>query len=333
VTSHGGRFKRRALRRGYKVDEVDAFLDRVEATVAGEPIDTPVTAQEVHDVAFRVRFGGYDEWQVDLHLDRVERQLAEAAERSQMFGPGRPGAPPGAPPMPQRPSPAGAGPGRPPEPGYGPPPYEEAPTYAGEPAYPEPEPTHGGPPERFHDMTTEMPVGDHTGPPPEHGPPPGRPAGPPAGPPPGHLGGPPPGHPGGPPPGRPGGPPHPGGPPPHAPVGPPQAGPPQAGPPQAGPPPMSPGPAGPSLAGAPVEVQRVDQLRRSFQPRRFGSGYDRAQVDQLFEEVIAGMSGQAPMSVSEAQLDPRRFDLVSGGYFEGDVDHALQEVRDILRRR
>jgi DivIVA domain-containing protein len=75
VTSQGQRFRRRALRRGYKVDEVDAFLDRVEATLAGDPIGAPVAAQEVHDVVFRVRFGGYDEWQVDLHLDRVERQL------------------------------------------------------------------------------------------------------------------------------------------------------------------------------------------------------------------------------------------------------------------
>jgi len=81
VASHGQRFRRRALRRGYKVDEVDAFLDRVEATLAGDPIGAPVAAQEVHDVVFRVRFGGYDEWQVDLHLDRVERQLGELEER------------------------------------------------------------------------------------------------------------------------------------------------------------------------------------------------------------------------------------------------------------
>ena len=39
VTSHGQRFRRRALRRGYKVDEVDSFLDRVEATITGAPID------------------------------------------------------------------------------------------------------------------------------------------------------------------------------------------------------------------------------------------------------------------------------------------------------
>jgi DivIVA domain-containing protein len=79
--SQGQRFRRRALRRGYKVDEVDSFLDRVEATLSGDPTGAPVSAQEVHDVVFRVRFGGYDEWQVDLHLDRVERQLAELEER------------------------------------------------------------------------------------------------------------------------------------------------------------------------------------------------------------------------------------------------------------
>ncbi|MER6595991.1 DivIVA domain-containing protein, partial [Micromonospora purpureochromogenes] len=81
MASQGQRFRRKALRRGYKVDEVDAFLDRVEATLAGQPVGAPVASQEVHDVVFRVRFNGYDEWQVDLHLDRVERQLAELEER------------------------------------------------------------------------------------------------------------------------------------------------------------------------------------------------------------------------------------------------------------
>ena len=58
--------------------------------MAGDPIGAPVAAQEVHDVVFRVRFGGYDEWQVDLHLDRVERQLAELEERTGGFGGQRP---------------------------------------------------------------------------------------------------------------------------------------------------------------------------------------------------------------------------------------------------
>ena len=45
MASNGQRFRRRALRRGYKVDEVDAFLDRVEATLNGEP-GAAVTASE-----------------------------------------------------------------------------------------------------------------------------------------------------------------------------------------------------------------------------------------------------------------------------------------------
>ena len=99
------------------------------------------------------------------------------------------------------------------------------------------------------------------------------------------------------------------------------------------PPPMSshvPAPMGGPVSG---DLQRVDELRRSFQPRRFGSGYDRAQVDRLFEDVLAGMSGQAPMPVTEAELDPRRFDLVPGGYFEAEVEAALDELRAILRRQ
>ena len=71
MTSQGQRFRRRALRRGYKVDEVDVFLDRVEATLNNERVDAPVRSEEVRDVVFRVRFGGYDEWLVYLHLDRV----------------------------------------------------------------------------------------------------------------------------------------------------------------------------------------------------------------------------------------------------------------------
>jgi hypothetical protein len=85
--------------------------------------------------------------------------------------------------------------------------------------------------------------------------------------------------------------------------------------------------------GAGGDLQRLDELRRTFQPRRFGSGYDRAQVDRLFEEVLAGMSGHAPLSVTEAELDPRRFNLVPGGYFEADVEAALDELREILSRR
>jgi hypothetical protein len=81
-----------------------------------------------------------------------------------------------------------------------------------------------------------------------------------------------------------------------------------------------------------TEVARIDQLRRTFQLRRFGSGYDRAQVDRLFEGLVASMSGRGGQ-VNDAELDPAQFDLVSGGYFEAEVDAALKEVRDIMLRR
>jgi len=303
VTSHGQRFRRRALRRGYKVDEVDAFLDRVEATLAGNPVDTPVTAQEVHDVVFRVRFGGYDEWQVDLHLDRVERQLAELEERGQIgargpeqrMGPRReehmpppdpmraPMGPPPVPsrhdepvpPMPPRPASPMAGPPAPPmapppprDPGYG---HYDEPTFAGfEPG------RHGR-----ADMTAEIHMAD-----PEFGMP-SRPA----------------------------------------PMSPPMPGPTPPGVPAPGMPAGGPVPMGPMS-----DVQRVDQLRRTFQPRRFGSGYDPAQVDRVFENVLASMTGRRP-PVTEAELDPAQFNLVPGGYFEAEVEAALREVREILRRR
>jgi hypothetical protein len=111
------------------------------------------------------------------------------------------------------------------------------------------------------------------------------------------------------------------------------------------PPPMSPGVPSPGVPGAGFgagpggpnapangDLQRLDQMRRTFQPRRFGSGYDRAQVDRLFDELMAGVSGQGPMPANDAELDPGRFDLVPGGYFEAEVEQALHEVRDILRR-
>jgi len=89
------------------------------------------------------------------------------------------------------------------------------------------------------------------------------------------------------------------------------------------------GPAGPSGGGS---LQRVDQIRRTFQVRRFGSGYDPAQVDRLFEELLTAMAGRGPMPVDTAELDTVQFGLVTGGYFEAEVDAALKEVQDILQR-
>jgi DivIVA domain-containing protein len=346
VTSQGQRFRRRALRRGYKVDEVDAFLDRVEATLAGEQVGPPVGAQEVHDVVFRVRFGGYDEWQVDLHLDRVERQLAELEDRG-----GR-GAPP---PDPMRDSMRGGlstgsigksgmgaamggnGMGS----GRMAPPTERLPAPIRD--------DRMAPPQM--PQRSQMPAPDPYGrydEPTGYGPPPPQPP---------QL--------------------------PQRPVSAPQgydqrgydpggydqtggfdgfeagrhgkadmtaeirlppreADPrgygnnPMSGPPMSGPP-AGYGPQQPQLPppmGEPGgELYRVDQLRRTFQPRRFGSGYDPMQVDRLFEGILQAMTGRGPMPVAENDLDMLQFGLVPGGYFEAEVDAALREVKDILMRR
>lgn len=100
--------------------------------------------------------------------------------------------------------------------------------------------------------------------------------------------------------------------------------------PTMGPPPG--GPVGPGLAPT-ADVQRVDQLRQTFQARRFGSGYDRAEVDRLFDGILNSMSGRSTVPIAESELDPQQFSLVPGGYFESEVDQALREVRDIIRRR
>ncbi|GAB3222750.1 hypothetical protein GCM10027447_09820 [Glycomyces halotolerans] len=579
------------MSRGYKVDEVDAFLDRVEATLAGEPVGSPVSADEVDDVVFRVRFGGYDEWQVDVYLDRVARQLAELEERGVLgsapapdYGkPESTGSVPAAPaqrreaeppptqaiparemmaareaapPPPVRepaargaraaaPDPEGfadlrgdddegfgflhgppgddyedpfakprgdefgaphRGAPEPPPPGdfgaprgpdpagprggdFGPPragsPMHDGPQAGPSPhgateqlplqsdprrgSFPPPgaEPERGfGPPPSVDETRVQPPAGQM--PPgrraaPEPPPPPGfgaayddergettgrRPAAPPQG----HSSQPPmpPGQTGpstgpipqaGPP--RQSPPPMPQqgmGPPPTAPIpqpmppqrhdGPPQEEPPYGSPrPRAygrdgyqpdGPPnrhegfvpeghgpedsgfgrraaPPSPPPqtggfgqqpggsppapsdngvyggAPPSRGAAappdfgrrnpyegrgvfeapgrhgreemttemrasdspftPDDVQRLEQLRRAFQPRRFGSGYDPRQVDQMFDAVSAAMTGRNPVPLSDRELDTSQFSLVQGGYFEAEVDSALREVRELFARR
>ena len=332
MTSQGQRFRRRALRRGYKVDEVDSFLDRVEATLAGEQMGAPVGAQEVHDVVFRVRFGGYDEWQVDLHLDRVERQLAEFEERGGGRAPdprmqpepmrgGMPadrmgssmgrGAPPterlpapfreerpmSAPPqMPQRQQqqlPADPY-GRYDDPGYGPP---QEPAYGQQAQRPGPSGYDTGSYDAFEPGRhgkTDMTAEIRL---PERD----RDRG---------YGGP-------------------------APM----SSPPMSSSPMSGPPMGGPQMGGPQMGGGPGgggpngELYRVDQLRRTFQPRRFGSGYDPMQVDRLFESILQAMTGRGPMPVPENELDTLQFGLVPGGYFEAEVDAALREVKDILLRR
>ncbi len=364
MTSQGQRFRRRALRRGYKVDEVDAFLDRVEATLAGEQSGAPVGAQEVHDVVFRVRFGGYDEWQVDLHLDRVERQLAEFEDRG-----GRAPDPRMTPdrmqPEPMRGMPQdrmsqALGRSAPPTERLPAPPvrddrqfarddpYAREDQYARDDQYArEGQFAHEDPYGREDRMQPQpipprpqMPAPDPYGRYEEPGygqQPPQRPPAPASYDTGGYdtggydsfepgrhgktdmtaeirmpdrdrggFGGP-------------------------SPMSaPPVAGPPMGGPPMGGPPMGAPATGG-GPGGSP-ELYRVDQLRRTFQPRRFGSGYDPVQVDRLFESILQAMTGRGPMPVPENELDTLQFGLVPGGYFEAEVDAALREVKDILLR-
>ena len=351
MSSQGQRFRRRALRRGYKVDEVDSFLDRVEATLAGEQTGAPVGAQEVHDVVFRVRFGGYDEWQVDLHLDRVERQLAEFEDRG--------GRSPDPRMTPDRMQPEPMRGGMPGDRmsqalGRGAPPTERLPApvrddrqyaredqfgrddqYARESQFARDDPY--GREDRMQPQQLpqrpQMPAPDPYGrydeptgygqqPPPQQQRPPapsGYDTGSYDGFEPGRhgktdmtaeirmperdrggFGGP-------------------------SPMSAPPMGPPMGGPPMGGP------PMGGGQGGSP-ELYRVDQLRRTFQPRRFGSGYDPVQVDRLFESILQAMTGRGPMPVPENELDTLQFGLVPGGYFEAEVDAALREVKDILLR-
>jgi DivIVA domain-containing protein len=400
--SEGQRFRRRALRRGYKVDEVDTFLDRVEATLAGDPMGATINAQEVHDVVFRVRFGGYDEWQVDLHLDRVERQLAEHEERGgaafargaegrasdMRMGPGpsqdRMGPPPqervplgmghgpGMGPGQDRMGPGpGMGPGQGMGPGPGMGPGGPGPGMMG------PGPDRMGPPDRMGGVPERLGPPERVGPPDRFAGPPDRMAppermapppmerpGPPSAPPP-PMPQRPMQAPGGPPPGRDGynrydeptyggafdeggyEQPRPGGRPDMtAEIRMPDRGHPDRGMPERMPDRGMPEPTtygggggdpygphtGQQQSPMSTEAARVDQLRRTFQLRRFGSGYDRAQVDQIFDGVLASLSGRAG-PVSDAELDPSHLQLVPGGYFEADVEAALKEVRDILIRR
>jgi DivIVA domain-containing protein len=338
VTSQGQRFRRRALRRGYKVDEVDAFLDRVEATLAGDPIGAPVSAQEVHDVVFRVRFGGYDEWQVDLHLDRVERQLGDVEERTGGFmrpeqrqgsredrmggmrereeplEPRRPTLPP--PPMPSRPlapMPAAQMSG-PPMMGNQMPPMMAPPPMSAPPMSARP---MSAPPMR---PMSAPPLRPMSAPP--------MPSRPMSAPP---MGG----------------------------GGPPMMG--DNGFPRFDDTDYTPGGFGQDFNGgggrrsrsdmthemrfdlhsamptsggpaSPGELQRIDSMRRTFTARRFGSGYDAIQVNRLFDAIIASLSGRSGMPLNESELDPNQFSLVPGGYFEAEVNQALREIRDLVRR-
>ena len=63
-------------KRGYDEEEVDLFLDRIEATLRGKD---NITAQDIVAVLFSkppIGKRGYNEVQVDAFLDQVETTLA-----------------------------------------------------------------------------------------------------------------------------------------------------------------------------------------------------------------------------------------------------------------
>jgi DivIVA domain-containing protein len=60
------------LRRGYHVDDVDEFLDKVTAALSG---DGEVTVEQAREVSFRPKRGGYDENGVDEMFDHIVELL------------------------------------------------------------------------------------------------------------------------------------------------------------------------------------------------------------------------------------------------------------------
>ena len=67
-------------RRGYDMDDVDEFVDRVVAALDG---GAAITVDEVRGVAFRPRRGGYRESAVDDALDHVVEHLLLHSSSSQ----------------------------------------------------------------------------------------------------------------------------------------------------------------------------------------------------------------------------------------------------------
>src|SRR5262249_31898274 len=71
-------------KRGYNEDEVDAFLDRVEAAPR-DPARGALTVEQIRNVAFSkppIGRRGYNEDEVDAFLDLVEAQLQSGPGRS-----------------------------------------------------------------------------------------------------------------------------------------------------------------------------------------------------------------------------------------------------------
>jgi DivIVA domain-containing protein len=79
-------------KRGYNEDQVDAFLDRVEATLRDPAAPGGVTPADVRNTAFskpRIGRRGYHEDEVDAFLELVESELARSTEHQPVFDRGR----------------------------------------------------------------------------------------------------------------------------------------------------------------------------------------------------------------------------------------------------
>jgi DivIVA domain-containing protein len=81
----------------------------------------------------------------------------------------------------------------------------------------------------------------------------------------------------------------------------------------------------------PADAQRLAELRATFKARRFGSGYEQGEVDRLFDGIEAVITGRSGGVIEESELDSSRFSFVQAGYYEDEVDRALREVRELIR--
>jgi DivIVA domain-containing protein len=76
------------LRRGYDLDDVDDFVDRVLVSLdGGDPAGQQLAVDDVRAVVFRPRRGGYREDAVDDALDHVVEHLMLHQPREGVVGP------------------------------------------------------------------------------------------------------------------------------------------------------------------------------------------------------------------------------------------------------
>nr|BFE87406.1 hypothetical protein GCM10020093_100070 [Planobispora longispora] len=73
------------LRSGYDPDQVDALVRRIEGTLGrGEPVDEPITADEIREARFRAKLGGYNETAVDFALEAFIVAIETRPERGRV---------------------------------------------------------------------------------------------------------------------------------------------------------------------------------------------------------------------------------------------------------